>query len=79
MIPRWVGVCVSVCVCGEATSSTLGPVFSCVQARGVMGEWLKELSLFDHLLHGLFKFIGETTSVSGRKEELEGTYVTLSS
>jgi len=43
------------------------------EARGVMGEWLKELSLFDHLLHGLFKFIGETASVSGRREELEVT------
>jgi len=41
-----------------------------------MGEWLKELSLFDHLLHGLFKFIGETASVSGRREELEGMSMT---
>ena len=32
-----------------------------------MSEWLKELSLLDHLLHGLFKFIGETTSLPGRK------------
>ena len=30
-------------------------------------EWLKELSLLDHLLHGLFKFIRETTSLPGRK------------
>lgn len=38
-----------------------------------MSEWLKELSLLDHLLHGLFKFIGETTSLPGRKEAgLEG-------
>ena len=42
----------------------------------MMGEWLKELSLFDHLLHGLFKFIGETASVSERREELEGTSMT---
>ena len=30
-------------------------------------EWLKELSLLDHLLHGLFKFIRETISLPGRK------------
>ena len=48
-------------------------LFSCLQTRGAMSEWLKELSLLDHLLHGLFKFIGETTSLPGRKEAgLEG-------
>lgn len=48
-------------------------LFSCFQTRGAMSEWLKELSLLDHLLHGLFKFIGETTSLPGRKEAgLEG-------
>ena len=36
-----------------------------------MAEWLKELALFDHLLHGLFKFLGETT-LPGKKNDLEG-------
>ena len=39
-----------------------------------MAEWLKELALFDHLLHGLFKFLGET-SVPGKKTDLEGRNV----
>ena len=27
-----------------------------------MVEWLKELSLFDHFLHGLFKYLNEHTA-----------------
>ena len=39
-----------VCVCKHPT-----------QTRGALAEWLKELSLFDHLLHGLFKFLNESS------------------
>ena len=35
-----------------------------------MGEWLKEQSLFPHLLHGLFTLLSETSSL---KTQIEGT------
>ncbi len=41
----------------------------------MMVDWLKEQALFDHLLHGLFKFLNETTSIKELKyDEVEGMY-----
>ena len=42
------------------------------QTRGALSEWMKELSLFDHLLHGLLKFLNESskgpTELKGQHE-----------
>lgn len=38
-----------------------------------MVEWLKEQVLFDHLLHGLFKFLNENTSIKKLRNEVEGS------
>ena len=44
------------------------------QTRGALSEWMKELSLFDHLLHGLLKFLNESskgpTELKGQHEDL---------
>lgn len=46
----------------------------CLQTRVVMVEWLKELSLFDHFLHGLFKYLNEHSAKhSTIKGKLAGT------
>ena len=42
-----------------------------LQARASLGEWLKEQSLFPHLLHGLFTLLNETSS--SFKTQIEGT------
>ena len=36
-------------------------IINILQTRGEMTDWLKELSLFDHFLHGLFKYLNENT------------------
>lgn len=41
------------------------------QARASLGEWLKEQSLFSHLLHGLFNVLNETSEPL--KTQIEGT------
>ena len=47
---------------------------SAFQTRGALSEWMKELSLFDHLLHGLLKFLNESSKgpseLKGRHEDL---------
>lgn len=35
-----------------------------LQTRAVISDWLKELSLFDHFLHGLFKFLHDDSDKS---------------
>ena len=43
-----------------------------IQARAVVSEWLKDLTLFDHLMHGLFSFLSDSTAVSMKDEMIEG-------
>ncbi len=38
-----------------------------------MVEWLKEQVLFDHLLHGLFKFLSENTGIRPLDNDVEGS------
>ena len=35
-----------------------------MQVRAVMVKWLKDLSLFDHFLQGLFKYLNEDSDKS---------------
>ena len=49
-----VHACGCVCVCKYACDARF-------QTRGALSEWMKELSLFDHLLHGLLKFLNESS------------------
>ena len=47
-----------------------------LQARASLGEWLKEQSLFPHLLHGLFTLLSETSS--SFKTQIEGVILLCS-
>eukprot|EP00731_Ephydatia_muelleri_P018544 Em0011g584a len=41
------------------------------EARALVSEWLKELTLFDHLLHGLFNYLSDSTMVAVKDEMIE--------
>lgn len=41
-----------------------------------MVEWLKELSIFDHFLHGLFKYLNESTTKPNSLPGIEGSNLT---
>ena len=69
--------CIKGC-CQTHTCNTTGTtlyisICAHVQARAVISEWLKELTLFDHLLHGLFSFLSDSTILLVKDEMIEGT------
>ena len=65
----WSYIHVEVHVYGIHDAYAVSNTLSC-QARASLGEWLKELSLFNHLLHGLFKYLSDADS--SLKSQLEG-------